>query len=61
MTTDNLVKHGFPRPQDMCLTEDINRFFLLGVQNFEDISKIRGGFNEEHLGHLHANLIYLNS
>ena len=31
MTTGNLVKHGFPSPQDMCLPPDSNRNFLPGM------------------------------
>ena len=32
LTTENLVKHGFLRPQDMSLTETVTKFFFLWVQ-----------------------------
>ena len=30
LNTENLVKHGFPRPQDISLTENSDQVFLPG-------------------------------
>ena len=32
MTIENLVKHGFNKPQDMSLTEESNQVFLPGAK-----------------------------